>query len=258
MPHYPQANQPSPTAVRLPYSSGPRARLQAAPIHRVLTANNHFDGSAPKSSPSVASPSTIAITPFRSTKRSATLKLLSQTPALAPTSCRPCQIIKAARSAKLPLRARVGQPIGRELNWPKHWQSGLRPRARFTAIAALKSVRRTRAVIDPAQAVEVKNKARAVASSAAGSKNARLRERRSGTPKSRIAWRDRSRSRSFAIPAAANTAAKKRRTTSRDISTTLYRMADPLRQGSPDRTCADGVAVPVSVTSSILRVDHKV
>ena len=125
------------------------------------------------------------------------------------------QTMNAAMAARTMLRDTVVQPTGRECSWPKQWQSGLRPRARLTAIAAIKTMSVANVATAAQRAVGETINVAAQASSHSGSSQATGRAKSDGTPKSTIDCAVPARSESLATPAIVNTAASNSRATSK-------------------------------------------
>jgi hypothetical protein len=147
------------------------------------------------------------------TQAATTKSLRSLSPAAArcrqrdgPSRIGPRERSQTATPPSIPLRIKVERPTGEECSCPKQWQSGLRPRAKLTAIPSEKIASRASAAQAPYHANASGTSATATAISAAESSKLRGCARAGGRPKSLRALLAPWRSASFATPARKNTA----------------------------------------------------
>ena|SRR5215217_4883793 len=106
---------------------------------------------------------------------------------------------EAGHGGECPAAGGVFQPAGAECNWPKQWQSGLRPWAMLTLIPTTKRSKSASVPAAPQRAVEVGISATAMARSASGSKRPIGPAREEGTPKSTMVCREPERSASLVL-----------------------------------------------------------
>src|SRR5579859_667688 len=180
--------------------------------------------------------------------RSGTVKPPNQLTRLGRGPRRPSQTRNPAAHASPALRASVGQPTGAECNWPKQWQSGVRPSARLMLMAMMKANSSESAPTAPSHADRAGIKLTATASSASGSRMPIGPASLSGTPKPARAFRKLVRSASFVAPASKNTTHRK------GLASTAASSISIIRRSIHDDALANGHAALCAAAFRLARV----
>ncbi len=187
--------------------------------------------------------------------RSSVFKVPNQSQIAGPAPDSPRATSNPAQAASMPSRISVDQPTGFGLNWPKHRQSGLRPRTIAAPSTMRNAASSASAPQAPYHATADGTSETPTPSSSTGTTRTAAGANAGGRPKSRHAFRHPIGSASLVAPARRNTKASRRRSASRANSAILNTSAPVLSAATAFRMISPPFAAACATRTARLRSD---